>query len=112
MCTSSSSAARASRCMYARVMLFPSLANPSDAIALRVGNRSLDQHALAGACAHHVEQLQSHGFSPGDRIGVWTQPALETLVAFIANAAAGYVSVPLDPKLGDHELAHVLANAA
>jgi malonyl-CoA/methylmalonyl-CoA synthetase len=37
---------------------------------------------------------------------------METVVAFVAHAAAGYVSVPLDPKLGDRELAHVLANAA
>ncbi len=49
---------------------------------------------------------------PGDRVGVWTQPALETLVALAAHAVAGYVSVPLDPKLGDRELAHVLGDAA
>jgi malonyl-CoA/methylmalonyl-CoA synthetase len=43
---------------------------------------------------------------------VWTQPAIETLVAFVAHAAAGYVSVPLDPKLGTSELAHVRTDAA
>ena len=92
--------------------LFPSLAAPTDELALRVGDRSLDQRALAAACAHHVQTLQTWGLAPGDRVGVWTQPALETLVAFIAQAAAGYVSIPIDPKLGDHELGHVLANAA
>ncbi|HUS33395.1 MAG TPA: AMP-binding protein [Kofleriaceae bacterium] len=92
--------------------LFPWLAAPADSLALRVGDRSLDQRALAAACVHHVQTLQAWGVAPGDRIGVWTQPALETLVAFIAHAAAGYVSVPIDPKLGDTELTHVLGNAA
>jgi len=97
-----------------RVMdtLFPWLGAPMDRPALRVGDRVLTQRALAAACAHHVAMLGTHGARPGDRIGVWTQPALETLVALVAHAAAGYVSVPLDPKLGAGELAHVLTDAA
>jgi malonyl-CoA/methylmalonyl-CoA synthetase len=93
-------------------VLIPSLDAPTDDLALRVGDQSLDQRSLFAACAHHVQMLQTWGVSPGDRVGVWTQPSLETLVAFIAHAAAGYVSVPIDPKLGDTELGHVLRNAA
>ncbi len=92
--------------------LFACLHAPSDRPAVRVGDRVLTQRELATACAHHIAALAARGLAPGDRIGVWTQPALETLVAFAAHAAAGYVSVPLDPKLGAGELAHVLANAA
>lgn len=92
--------------------LFPCLHAPSDKPAVRIGDRVLTQRELAVACAHHVASLAARGLGPGDRIGVWTQPAMETVVAFLAHAAAGYVSVPLDPKLGDRELAHVLANAA
>lgn len=92
--------------------LFPCLHAPSDRPAVRVGDRTLSQRELAAACAHHVAALGALGVAPGDRIGVWTQPALETLVAFAAHASAGFVSVPLDPKLGAGELAHVLANAA
>jgi malonyl-CoA/methylmalonyl-CoA synthetase len=92
--------------------LFPCLHAPSDRPAVRVGDRALTQRELATACAHHIASLVARGFAPGDRIGVWTQPALETLVAFAAHAAAGYVSVPLDPKLGASELGHVLENAA
>ncbi|HSK00207.1 MAG TPA: AMP-binding protein [Kofleriaceae bacterium] len=92
--------------------LFPCLHTPSDKPAVRIGDRVLTQRELAVACAHHVAALAARGLAPGDRIGVWTQPAMETVVAFVAHAAAGYVSVPLDPKLGDRELAHVLANAA
>jgi malonyl-CoA/methylmalonyl-CoA synthetase len=92
--------------------LFPWLAAPSDRLALRVGDRTQSQRELARACAHHVAALLARGLSPGDHVGVWTQPALETLVALVAHAAAGFVSVPLDPKLGERELAHVLGDAA
>jgi malonyl-CoA/methylmalonyl-CoA synthetase len=92
--------------------VFPCLETPSDRVALRVGERTLTQRELAAACAAHVVRLAATGVPAGARVGVWTQPALETLVAFVAHAAAGYVSVPLDPKLGERELAHVVADAA
>ncbi len=92
--------------------LFPWLATPSDRLALRVGDRVLTQRELAVACARHVEMLIARGILAGDRVAVWTQPALETLVALVAQTAAGFVSVPVDPKLGDGELAHVLGDAA
>ncbi len=79
---------------------------------MRVGDRVLSQRELAAACAHHVAALTARGLAPGDRIAVWTQPALETLVALLAHAACGYVSVPIDPKLGERELGHLLADAA
>ncbi|MGE5183425.1 MAG: AMP-binding protein [Acidobacteriota bacterium] len=79
---------------------------------MRVGARALSQRELAAACARHVAALAARGVMPGDRVGVWTQPAIETIVALAAHAAAGYVSVPIDPKLGDRELGHVLADAA
>jgi len=89
--------------------LFPWLSNPTDRLAVRVGDSSLTQRELAGACAQHVEKL---GAAPGERIGVVTHPTLETIVALVAHAAAGYVSVPIDPKLGERERAHVLGDAA
>jgi malonyl-CoA/methylmalonyl-CoA synthetase len=91
--------------------MFPWLSSPSDRLAVRVGDRSLNQRELASGIAGVVALLRANGAAPGVRIGVWTQPALETLVAFAALAAAGYAIVPLDPKLGDAELAHVLATA-
>ncbi len=92
-------------------MLFPFLREPSDRLALRVGDRVLSQRELAAACAHHVAALTAQGLVAGDRVAVFTQPALETLVALVAQAAAGFVSVPIDPKLGERELGHVLGDA-
>jgi malonyl-CoA/methylmalonyl-CoA synthetase len=91
--------------------LFPSLVAPSDRLALRVADRMLTQRELAAACAHHTAALVERGLAPGDRVAVWTQPALETLVALVAQAAAGFISVPIDPKLGERELGHVLSDA-
>ena len=56
--------------------------------------------------------LAARGIGPGARVGVYTHPAIETAVALVAHAAAGIVSVPIDPKLGPTELGHVLADAA
>ncbi|MBC7974285.1 MAG: acyl-CoA synthetase, partial [Myxococcales bacterium] len=67
--------------------LFPWLRAPSERPALRVGDLVLTQRELAVACAHHIAALGARGASPGDRIGVWTQPALETLVSLVAHAA-------------------------
>jgi malonyl-CoA/methylmalonyl-CoA synthetase len=92
--------------------LFPWLRAPDDRVALRVADRILTQRELAAACAHHIAALTSRGIAPGERVGVWTQPLLETLVALVAHAAAGYISVPVDPKLGEGELGHVLGDAA
>jgi len=91
--------------------VFPWLNAPSERVALRVGDRVLTQRELAIACARHVEALSARGIVAGERVAVWTQPALETLVALVAQTAAGYVSVPVDPKLGEGELAHVLGDA-
>jgi malonyl-CoA/methylmalonyl-CoA synthetase len=93
-------------------LLFPVLESHASAHGVQVGARRLSHRELAHACAHHVAALVARGIAPGDRVGVWTQPALETVVALIAHAAAGYVSVPIDPKLGERERAHVLADAA
>lgn len=92
--------------------LFPCLHTATSKLALRTDRgRELTQVELAAACAGHVAALVRRGVQPGERVGVWTQPALETMVALVAHAAAGYVSVPIDPKLGDRELAHVLGDA-
>lgn len=92
--------------------MFPWLLAPSDRAAVRVGDRSLSQRELAAAIGGVVATLRDRGVEPGATIGVWTQPAIETLVAFAALAASGYTIVPLDPKLGDTELAHMIATAS
>jgi len=92
--------------------LFPQLHVDDDRVALSACDRTLHYSALTRACARHIEKLAKRGVQPGDRIAVWTEPGVETLIALVAQAAAGYVTVPIDPKLGTKELAHVLSDAA
>ena len=94
--------------------LFEKLMSPDDRPALQVGasvdsGPGLTHRQLARACRAHLDRL---GVKPGDRVGVWTHATLATPVVLAAHAAGGIVSVPLNPKLGKRELAHILADAA
>lgn len=96
--------------------LFPRLVAPRSALALSVTDaagetRELDDRGLAALCAGHLERLAKRGLVPGDVVATFTEPCLETLVALVAQVAGGYVTVPVDPKLGTAELAHVLGDA-
>jgi malonyl-CoA/methylmalonyl-CoA synthetase len=92
--------------------LLPRLSLPLGTPALRVGDVEIDDRTLATLCAHHLERLDAHGASPGAVIATFTEPVLETLVALVAQLAGGYVTLPIDPKLGEAELAHVLRDAS
>ncbi len=91
--------------------LLPRLARPDGHTALVVGDRALSYRDLARACAGHLVTLARAGVRPGDRVLVFTQPCLETAVALVAHAHGGIVSVPVNPAVGDHELAHVVGDA-
>ncbi|MBK7827574.1 AMP-binding protein [Nannocystis sp.] len=92
--------------------LFPCLAAPDDRPLLTVDATTLTARDLLAAAARHAAFLAAADIHPGDHIGVWTQPHLHTPVALAANALCGVVSVPLNPKLGAREAAHVAADAA
>jgi malonyl-CoA/methylmalonyl-CoA synthetase len=77
-----------------------------DETALRVGERRLSYRELrraAGAVAARAAGAQ--------RVGVWAEPALETCIAVVGGLAAGAAVIPVNPKLGDAELRHVLEDS-
>ena len=91
--------------------LFPRLDAGHDDIALVVGDRQLTYAQLAAACRAHLAHLASLGVSHGDRVAIFTQPAIETAIALAAQAWGGVVSVPINPSVGDREFAHIVADA-
>ena len=93
-------------------LLFPRLAFPDDRLALQVGDAALSYAQLARAAGGHAARLAELDVQPGDRVAVWTQPDVATLVALVGHALAGVTSVPLNPKLGPRELGHILSDAA
>lgn len=86
--------------------LFPPLADPPAGEALRVGGRALSWPELAGAGAAVAGRVAGLG-----RVAIFAEPELETAVAVIGTLAAGAAAVPLNPKAGERELGHILADA-
>ncbi|RSN27828.1 acyl-CoA synthetase [Amycolatopsis sp. WAC 04169] len=85
--------------------LFPTLASGSGKEALRFGDTSLtytDLAAIAGTLARDL---------PSGRVAVWATPSVHTSVAVIAALLAGVPAIPLNPKIGERELAHILTDS-
>lgn len=93
-------------------MLFPVLAERPERPVLTVGDTTLTAAELASACAAIVDLLRAANIKMGERVGVWTQGDIRTPVALAACALAGVVTVPLNPRLGTRETAHIAADAA
>ncbi|ANP54841.1 malonyl-CoA/methylmalonyl-CoA synthetase [Streptomyces griseochromogenes] len=88
--------------------LLPALTDgPGERVALRFGERSLTYDGLAGAAGALAERIRGAG-----RVAVWATPELETAVAVTGALLAGVAAVPLNPKSGEKELAHILSDSA
>jgi malonyl-CoA/methylmalonyl-CoA synthetase len=86
--------------------LLPTLHQPTDAEAVRFGQRSLTHRELGVVTAALAPRL-----SRARRVAIWAEPELETCVAMVAALAAGRPAVPINPKLGTRELRHVVSDA-
>ncbi|MEU5952523.1 acyl-CoA synthetase [Streptomyces sp. NPDC047525] len=87
--------------------LFPSLATGQDLPALRFGERSLTYAGLAAAAGSLAASIGSER-----RVALWATPTLETAVGVVAALLAGVPVVPLNPKIGEGELGHIVADSA
>jgi len=75
--------------------------------AVSVGAEGLTYGELREAAAAFARQVAG-----AQRVAVWAEPSLETIVAVVGAVAAGIAVVPVNPKLGRAELEHVLADSA
>ncbi|GHA68215.1 acyl-CoA synthetase [Streptomyces termitum] len=87
--------------------LFPALAAPTDRPALRCGPDALSYEELLRAAGALAARIGDAG-----RVAVWAVPTARTAVAVVAALLAGVPAVPLNPRSGERELAHVLADSA
>ncbi|MGW5492980.1 acyl-CoA synthetase [Streptomyces olivaceoviridis] len=76
-------------------------------VALRFGPRTLTYSGLAGAAGALAARIEGSG-----RVAVWATAELETAVAVTGALLAGVAAVPLNPKSGEKELAHILSDSA
>ncbi|XVS68357.1 acyl-CoA synthetase [Actinosynnema sp. CA-299493] len=88
-------------------MLLPALASPSSKIALRFPERELTYEQLA-----REARAVAAGLAGTRRVAVWARSTPETCVAVVGALLAGVPVVPLNPKIGERELAHILADSA
>ncbi|MGW5866657.1 acyl-CoA synthetase [Streptomyces sp. NPDC055239] len=87
--------------------LFPTLVAGPDLPALRFGERSLTYAELAATAGSLAASIGS-----ARRVALWATPTLETAVGVVAALLAGVPVVPLNPKVGERELGHIVADSA
>ncbi|WP_338676439.1 acyl-CoA synthetase [Streptomyces sp. SCSIO 30461] len=89
------------------VQVFPALLSEPDRPALRFVDRALTYGELAAAAGALASRVSEVG-----RVAVWATPTLETAVGVVAAVLAGVPAVPLNPKTGERELAHIVGDSA
>jgi malonyl-CoA/methylmalonyl-CoA synthetase len=87
--------------------LFPALLDPDDRPALRFGDDALTYRQVAGAAGALAGSLTGR-----KRVAVHATPTIHTAVGVTAALLAGVAAVPVNPKLGERELGHVVGDCA
>ncbi|MFC5995159.1 AMP-binding protein [Pseudonocardia hispaniensis] len=87
--------------------LFPALLDPSDRLALSFPDGELTYAQLADAAAGLAGRLVGR-----TRVAVWATPTLSSAVGVVGALMAGVAVVPINPRIGERELGHVVADAA
>jgi malonyl-CoA/methylmalonyl-CoA synthetase len=87
-------------------VLIPALYAASGREAVRFGARTLTYAELAAAAGALASRITG-----ARRVAVWATPTPETVVAVVAALLAGVAAVPLNPKTGERELAHIVSDS-
>ncbi|MGW1404937.1 acyl-CoA synthetase [Streptomyces sp. NPDC002403] len=74
--------------------------------ATRFGEHAMTYERLAAASTALAARIAGAG-----RVAVWATPTPETVVAVVAALHAGVPAVPLNPKTGTRELAHIVSDS-
>ena len=87
--------------------LLPPVRELGDTPAVSVAGTGLTYAELRAAAAAVAEEVAG-----AQRVAVWAESTLETIVAAVGVLEAGLALVPVNPKLGRSELEHVLTDSA
>ncbi|GAA1862067.1 AMP-binding protein [Pseudonocardia ailaonensis] len=87
-------------------MLLPALHSPTDAPALEFPDGAVTYRELAALAADLGARIAGR-----TRVAVWAQPTLAAATGIVAGLMAGVPVVPVNPKAGSKELAHIVANS-
>jgi malonyl-CoA/methylmalonyl-CoA synthetase len=75
--------------------------------AVRFGDRSLTYRELRDSAAWVASRVAGTA-----RVAVWAEASAEACAAVIGALCAGAAIVPINPRIGERELAHVVADSA
>lgn len=96
--------------------LFPDLGSGSGRPALRFGADTLTYEELAVAAGSLAARIRDAVGAPPaggpGSVAVWATPTVQTAVAVVAALLAGVPAVPLNPRIGERELTHILDDSA
>jgi acyl-CoA ligase (AMP-forming) (exosortase A-associated) len=81
-----------------------------DAAALTFKEQTLSYAALWESTAGAARGLRRLGVERGDRVAVWLDKRVETVVSIFGTSAAGGVLVPVNPVLRPRQVGHILAD--
>ncbi|MDQ3579154.1 MAG: AMP-binding protein, partial [Actinomycetota bacterium] len=87
--------------------MLPTLVTPDERDAVRFGADVLTHAQLAGAARAVAAKLRD-----ARRVAVWATPSLPTVVAVVGGLVAGTAVVPVNPKIGERELDHIVRDSA
>jgi malonyl-CoA/methylmalonyl-CoA synthetase len=87
--------------------LLRGLEEPDGREAIRVGEDAVSYARLYAAAGAVAERIAGMG-----RVAVVAEPSLRTCVAVVGALAAGVPIVPINPKSGERERAHILSDSA
>ncbi|MCA1655292.1 MAG: AMP-binding protein, partial [Pseudonocardiaceae bacterium] len=87
--------------------MFPELVIGNDREALRFGDTTLTYGELARRSGQVAAGLRGR-----ERVAVWATPTVDTCVAVVGALVAGVPVVPVNPKTGERELTHIVADSA
>ncbi|MFJ6432222.1 acyl-CoA synthetase [Streptomyces sp. NPDC091416] len=91
--------------------LLPALQDASAPAAAREAVRFDDVSLSYARLAAAADALAAR-IAGADRVAVWATPTAQTVIAVVAALRAGVPAVPLNPKTGERELAHIVADSA
>lgn len=82
-----------------------------NAESLVCGDVRLSYFELLKRCHAFGQALSSVGVAPGERVAIFLDKRMETVVSMLGAGAAGCVFVPVNPLLKPKQVAHVLRDS-
>ena len=89
-------------------LIYPCAQRTPKAVALREGVHDVTYEMLASEVAQAASLLLGMGLDRRERVAVYMEKRIETVVGMFGAAAAGGVFVPINPLLKPEQVAHIL----